>query len=651
MPASFNETEMTLLHALAQNYPNATVALAEASALRAALSLPKGVVHVVSDVHGEYKKLRHIINNASGSLRPLVKQLFANRLSEDEQQQLLATLYYPRELIEYLQPQFANGLDRGQWVRRTLRLQFELVRVLARSYRHKKVSSLLPAEYAELFEELHDEPVTGRDQVYVDAMIDEFAAHGQDLSVVRAASRLVRDLSVEELIVAGDLGDRGPRVDMVIDYLMEQPCVSFTWGNHDASWMGACLGQEALIATVLRISLRYRRLSQLEEGYGLTMAPVEKLARTVYADDPCEFFKTKGTGLRDDLLMARMQKAMAIIQFKLEGQVSQRHPEWGMESRCLLHRINWEAKTIEIDGRTHPLLDTFLPTVSAEDPYALSTEERACMDRLRKSFVASARLWEHMSYLVRRGGMWLVRDRALIFHGCVPVDESGQFLELKVDGKARAGRELFDALDSVVRRAFRKGAPGVGIDADWFWYLWTGARSPLFGKDRMATFENYFVADKEARKEHKNDYFKLIHDSEFCLRICREFGIAENGLIVNGHVPVKVEKGEEPIKHGGNAVTIDGAFSEAYGDRGYTLILAPERVALAEHHHFESIAKAITSGADIVPKITTVRAYERVRLVADTEEGALMCERIKALEQLIKAYEDGALMEQTSAHP
>jgi len=645
LPGLHNAEEMTLLSALAENYPTADAALAEASALRAALSLPKGVVHVVSDVHGEYKKLRHIINNASGSLRALVNKLFAGRLDEIEQQELLAVLYYPRELMEHLHERLSHSEERGRWVRATLRRQFEIVRELARGYRHRQVISLMPTEYAELFEELHDEPVTGRGHAYIDTMIDALAAHNKDLSAVRAASRLVRDLTVSELVVAGDLGDRGARIDKVIDYLLAQPNVSFTWGNHDVSWMGACVGQEALIATVLRVSLRYRRLSQLEEGYGLIIAPLERLARTVYADDPAERFKTKGTGLRDDLLMARMQKAIAIIQFKLEGQTIRRHPEWDMERRNLLHRIDKQNGTIEIDGRTHPLLDTYLPTLDPADPYTLSPEERACMDRLRQSFVSSSRLWQHMSYVTRRGAMWLRRDQALIFHACLPVDEQGEFLSLNVDGRECAGRELLDAFDTVVRRAMNGGVERAGIDADWLWYLWTGERSPLFGKDRMSTFENYFVEDKEARKEQKNPYFKLMHAADFCRRVGAEFGVTEDALIVNGHVPVKIEKGEEPVKRGGNAVTIDGAFSEAYGDRGYTLIIAPERMALAEHHHFESISDAITNGTDIVPKVMNIRTHNRPRLVADTEEGEMIRLRVAALERLILAYERGEVLE------
>ena len=646
MRAAFDTAELTLLQALAVQYPTIDHALAEVSALGASLSLPKGTIHVVSDVHGEYKKLRHIINNASGSLRPLVEEVFSGRLSEEERRHLLAVIYYPHESIAHLRPSLAEPKKRSAWVRATLRHQFALVRALAGSRRTRDVRKLFPAERRELFEELLDEACFDRGSDYVDAMIDALMPHDRDFNAVRAASRLVRNLSVSEIVVAGDLGDRGPRIDRVIDYLNQQPNVSYTWGNHDVLWMGACLGNEALIATMLRISLRYRRLSQIEEGYGIIMSPLEKLARTVYGDDPCTAFKTKGTGLRDDLLMARMQKAISIIQFKLEGQLINRHPEWMMQERNLLHRIDFKKGTVEIGGRKHELRDKVLPTVDPKDPYTLSHEERICMDRLRLSVQSSPRLWQHMSVVVQRGAMWLRRDQALIFHGCVPVDDKGEPLSLAVDGKEHAGRALFDALDAVVRRAFRKDSQAKETDGDWLWYLWTGPRSPLFGKDRMATFETYFVEDKDAKKENKNPYFKLIHDAAFCRRVAGEFGVGDEALIVNGHVPVKVEKGEEPVKKGGNAVTIDGAFSEAYGDRGYTLILAPERIALAEHHHFESISEAITGGADIIPKVSTIRAYDPPRRIADTEEGERVRQKISAIQRLVECYERGLILEE-----
>jgi fructose-1,6-bisphosphatase-3 len=644
-----NGEEMTLLRALSNQYPSANAAISEVAALRASLDFPKGAVHIVSDVHGEYKKLRHIINNASGHLRPMVTDVFKKRLSEDEQRELLALLYYPRESMEHLDQRLQNPDQRRDWVRKTLRMQFEIIRALARDYRRDHVLSLLPAEFRELFAELLAEPSAGRGNAYIDTMLDAMSRHGRDLSAIRAASRLIRNLSVAEVIVAGDLGDRGPRIDRVIEYLMQQPRVAIAWGNHDVSWMGACLGHEALIATVIRISLRYRRLSQLEEGYGLIMAPLEKLVRDVYGDDPATHFKTKGTGLRDDLLMARMQKAIAIIQFKLEGQIIERHPEWNMQDRDVLRGIDAKKGTVKIGNKVYPLRDSYFPTLDPANPNKLSPAEETCMKRLRDSFVTSARLWQHMSFVARQGAMWLRRDHAVIFHGCVAVNDDGTEQSVVVDGKDRKGRELFDALDLVVRRAFKNGSSAAENDKDWLWYLWTGPTSPLFGKDKMATFESYFVEDKEAKKEHKNAYFKLLHDADFCRRVAAEFGVSDDGLIVNGHVPVKVEKGEEPLKKGGNAVTIDGAFSEAYGDRGYTLVLASGGVSLAEHHHFESITEAITTGADIVPRISLIRSYDKPRRVADTEDGAAIRQTISALEQLIAAYDEGRLPEQGRA--
>ena len=645
MATHFHPRDLAVLRSLADQYPTTGLAAAEIAVLEAGLALPRGAVHVVSDVHGEYKKLRHIINNASGRLRPLVAELFRDRLTEVEQQRLLSLLYYPRETIDSVADEFGDHAQRHRWVALMLRRQFEIVRELSGRMRRRDVEALFPDDLHELFEEMLGEPGCGRPSSYVDTMIGSLARHDRDLEAVRAAARLVRNLSVAEIIVAGDLGDRGPRLDFVIDYLMRQPRVSIAWGNHDISWMGACLGSEALIATVLRISLRYRRLSQIEEGYGIIMSPLEKLVRDVYMDDPAERFRTRGTGLRDDLLMARMQKAIAVLQFKLEGQIIMRHPEWEMDERNLLHRIDRAKGTIRIGGETHELLDTLFPTVDENEPYALSPEEEACMGRLRQSFMRSAALWKHMSFVARHGATWLRRDEALIFHGCVPVDEKGTPLELVVDGATYAGRDLFAALDSVVRRAFRAGVDAVQADVDWLWYLWTGPRSPLFGKDRMATFERYFVADAVAKKEMKNPYFQLIHDADFCRRLAADFGLGDDALIVNGHVPVKVEKGDEPVKRGGNAVTIDGAFSEAYGDRGYTLLLEAERIALAEHHHFESITEAIRNGADIVPKVVTIRQYETPRLVGGTDEGAVITEKIDALNRLIEAYREGAILE------
>ncbi|MGE4198492.1 MAG: fructose-bisphosphatase class III, partial [Phycisphaerales bacterium] len=352
-------------------------------------------------------------------------------------------------------------------------------------------------------------------------------------------------------------------------------------------------------------------------------------------------------------VVARMQKAIAIMQFKAEGRLIERHPEWELSHRRLLHRIRFEgegaerkAVSVEIDGKTYAMLDQRLPTIDPKDPYAYSPEEQACMDRLKESFVRSERLRDHMQWVVRRGGMWTKRDEVLVFHACVPVDATGEPVSLEVDGKQVAGRELFDALGSVVRRAFRKRFFGLDEDADWLWYLWGGPRSPLFGKDKLATFETYFVADKDAHKENKNPYFEHVHDAAFVKKIGRLFGCGDDVLIVNGHVPVKIEKGEQPVKRGGNCVTIDGAFSEAYGDRGYTLVIKPGAIELAEHSAFSSVEAVIESGADIVPKMTTIRRYDRARQIADTEEGRRIKQTIRDMESLVRAYQEGVVAEQ-----
>lgn len=631
--------------ALAERFPTIESAVSEIAALKAQLEVPKGVIHVISDVHGEAKKLRHVINNASGRLRPLVSELFEEKLPTGEFREFLNVLYYPAEILQLKDDELTDDDERYEWVLATLTRQFELIRMMVRERRRKAVKLLAPKEHRELFEVLLNFPAGGHDPVFLEVQLREMVRRRLAFSAIRSASRFIRSLTVEETIVAGDLGDRGPRLDRVIDYLLRQPNVSLVWGNHDVSWMGACLGNEALIALVLRISLRYRRLYQLEEGYGLLTKALEQLAETVYADDPAEHFVSKREGERDPLLIARMHKAAAVLEFKLQGRMIERHPEWEMDDRNLLPRIDFANKTIELGGEVHPLRDSYLPTVDPEDPNRLSPEERHCMDRLKESFTASPRLWEHMKWVADRGRMALVRDRAVIFHACLAVDDDGGYLPLTIDGQECRGPEQFHALNRVIKRAFRAGSLVEENDLDWFYYLWAGPKSPLFGKDRMATFETYFIADKATHKETKNPWFRWIHDFGFCDRICQEMGVGSGGIIVNGHVPVKVEAGESPVKGGGNAVTIDGAFSEAYGDRGYTFILAPEGEVLAEHHAFPDPVAAVREGGDLIPTMQLVRTYERPRMVGDTEQGGSIRAQIRALEELVEAYEDGEIQE------
>jgi len=640
--------ELATLRVLAREFPTVEAAVVEMARLAGEMTLPRPTVHIVSDVHGEDVKLRHIINNASGTLRPLVEQVFAQRLPRAEIDELLRLIFYPQEMLEQLVPELGTRAAQARFARRTLRRIFEVVRVLARRATFERAVREFPEPYTHLFcELLYDGGLdTGESsgtagESYVAAVVERLAHEGKCADVIRLAVRSLRDLSVDELIVAGDCPDRGPRTDRVIGYLQHQPNVSFTWGNHDAGWIGACLGQEALVAHVLRISLRYRRLSQLEEGYGITLQPLAHLVRTAYGDDPAECFRPRGTGLRDTLTMARMQKAAAVMQFKLEGQTSRRNPEMGLEHRCLLHRIDRAAGTVEIEGRACPLRDTHFPTIDPADPYMLSAEERACMDLLRESFVSSRVLWEQMRFLVERGAMWLRRDDHLVFHGCVPVTDAGEFAAFEVDGRLRRGRALFDALQTVVVRALDSRH---ARDLDLVWYLWSGPCSPLFGKDRITTFERDLVQDPSTHVETKNAYFRLIHDPAFCGRVLAEFGVdPERGMIVNGHVPVKIDEGESPLKRSGKAITIDGAFSEAYGDRGYTLVMDASRTLLAEHHHFESVRAAVEQGVDIIPEVSVVRHYEVPRCIGDTQRGDEIRAELALLERLVTAYRGNVL--------
>ena len=572
-----------------------------------------------------------------------MEKTFGKRLTAGEKLDLLNMIYYPRETYPLLEERLPDRAARRQFLHRQTRLEVELLRRLSRPYRLEAVEKVFPEAYKAVLRELVFSTYLQRSDDYIDGMLDEFVDHGQELHFLRLLARIIRNLLFSELVVAGDFGDRGPRIDKVIDYVMRQPNVAITWGNHDMSWMGACLGQEACIANVLRMSLRYQRLFQLEMGYGIPLAPLEKLVRDVYHDDRAEFFPCLGKGIRDPLTMSRMQKAMAVIQFKLESQTIARNPQFQLEHRRLLHRVDPEEGSIEIEGKVYALRDGYLPTVDWRDPYKLSAEEETCLAQLRLSFLQSQTLWEQMNYLERKGRMHLVRDYNLIFHGCVPVSEQGEFLPFCVDGVEHRGRQLYEALNTAIHAAFRERQPA---HLDLLWYLWCGPLSPLFGKDKIATFEMYFIADKATHKETKNPYFKLINEKAFCRSILQDFGVDPgHGLIVNGHVPVKIEQGESPIKKSGQAITIDGAFSEVYGDNGYTLVLDADRTYLAQHHHFESISEAITQGADIIPTIQDVSVFEPPRRVADTGEGETLRHEIVALELLLRAYRENILPE------
>jgi fructose-1,6-bisphosphatase-3 len=644
MPASNSEyLDRAMLQPLAREFPTEDAAVAEIARRTAELVLPKGTIHVISDVHGEDKKLRHVINNASGTLRPLVERLFKGTLDPKQFQEFLTLIFYPAEVVERLEHTLTKPEELRAYAQRMLHDLFKVIRVLAGRYSLEHTIRIFPAEFRALLAEgLQDIDAndTTRHQ-YLSTLIDELAGRGRVLRLIHLTCRAVRNLAVDEIILAGDCWDRGPRGDRVVDYLMDQPNVAFVWGNHDAAWYGACLGQEALIAHVLRVSLRYRRLSQIEEGYGITVQPLEHLVRTVYADDPATCYTVKGSGLRETILMQRMQKAAAIIQFKLEGPMIERNPEWNLDHRRLLHKIDYKAGTIELDGKTYPLKDKHFPTIDPKDPYKLSPEEATCIERIKTSFMRSQKLWNHVKFLVSHGTMYLRRDNHLIFHGCVSANAQGEFQPMIVDGKPYTGRALFEAIERVIIRTLYKPTDK---DRDLMWYLWSGPRSPLFGKDRITTLESYLIEDKATHEEKKDPYFSLIHEVPFCDKVLAEFGVDPKlGLIVNGHVPVKVEKGENPVKRSGKAITIDGAFSEAYGDHGFTLVLEPEQTFLARHYHFESVEAAIKDGIDIIPSTTTIKKWDKLRRTGDTERGEQIRSEIKMLERLVEAYRSNAL--------
>ncbi|HEX3478242.1 MAG TPA: fructose-bisphosphatase class III [Kofleriaceae bacterium] len=655
------ESTMALTHLeiLARRFPDARAVLAELANLQAVLILPKPTVHVVSDVHGEYVKLRQVINNASGSLRPLFERLFAGRLDAEGIEQLLTLMYYPRET-------WAMRVRRASAERRRELLHWVAdhaavaIRDLARHYSLKYVAKIFPDPFDEVFRELAFADELVRQPEFLGRLLQPFLDHDRDGELVALIARVVRNLAVGELVVAGDLGDRGPRIDRVIDAIAEQPSVAITWGNHDANWLAATLGHPTAVATVVRLSLRYQRLAQLEDGYGIPLEPLRRLAREAYAGDPADCFRAKGAaeggtegGTEAGLELARMHKAISILQFKLEGQLFDRRPEWQLGHRALLRRIDPAAGTVDIDGARYPLRDTRLPTVDWADPCKLSDGEARCLAELIREFTSSRTLWSQMAFVVSHGQMALRRDLCAIFHGCVPVDDAGEPLAMAIDGEPRRGKALFDAFERVVQRAFhcalRKGVDEVAeLDRDLVFYLWTGPRSPCFGKDRMATFETYLVADPATHEETKNPYFRLLHDPAFCARILAEFGVdPEHGFIVNGHVPVRLEAGETPVKRSGRAITIDGAFAAAYGDKGFSLVLDAQRIYLAQHHHFESAEAAVTRHADIVPTVSDVAVHARLRTVGDTETGDQIRAEIAVLEQLLQAFEANIIRERT----
>lgn len=647
------ELQKRYLTRLSDLYPTIAAASTEIINLQAILNLPKGTEHFLTDVHGEYEAFSHVLKNGSGSVRRKIEDVFGNTMSAADKKSLATLIYYPRAKMDLIRQTETNMED---WYKVHLYRLIEVAKRAASKYTRSKVRKALPPNFAYVIEELITEKAEVLDkEAYYDSIVNTIIEIGRAENFIIALAELIQRLVVDHLHILGDIFDRGPGPHFIMDRLMEYHSLDIQWGNHDAVWMGAAVGQQSCIATVLRNSLRYGNQDILEDGYGINLLPLATFAMEVYKDDPCSVFEMKGTSnynAAEKDLGQKMHKAIAIIQFKLEGQLIRRHKEFHMENRCLLHRIDPEKCTITLpDGKEYPLLDTNFPTIDWKKPYELSAGEKDVMERLESAFRNCEKLQKHMSLLLDKGGLYKTFNGNLLFHGCIPLNEDGSLKEVQIYGKTYKGKELYDVLEAYVRRAFfavdneeqRKGR-------DILWFIWASPNSPLFGKDKMTTFERYFIADKTTHKEVKGAYYRLLENEEVIDSLLREFGLdPAKGHIINGHVPVHQGEGESPVKCGGKVIVIDGGFCKAYhkvtGIAGYTLVYNSYGLILCAHESFTSAEDAVSKESDIVSNRVAVHYTTKRRLVGDTDTGIALKEKIGELMQLLDAYRRGIIKE------
>ena len=644
--------EIRYLELLRREYRTIREASAEVAHLRAVLKLPKGTEHFLSDLHGEHAAFLHMLHNASGVIKRKINDLYENVLPKHERDLLATLIYYPGEKLALLKKQ---GIVDDEWYRLTIYRLLEVCRMCSVKYTRKRVRDAMPRELGRLMEEMLLSDSAPDKEGYYREVMQSILDTGLADSMILELSRVIQSLAIDRLHIIGDIYDRGPRADLIMDALENYHQVDVQWGNHDIVWMGAAALSEACIAQAIVTTVKYGNLESLEVGYGISLRPLQTLASAFYADDPCEAFLPKDNGddaKEDEMVVARMHKAAAILQFKLEGQLIERHPEYGMDNRRLLHRIDFQSGTIDLDGKRYAMRSCRFPTVDPEDPYALNPQERDVMDRLIQEFAHSEKLQRHVQFLYSAGGMYLRCNGNLLYHGCIPMEEDGTFAAIPVTGAENlSGRAGIDAAEQLARQGYfgKAGQKNRRDGQDFLWYLGCGPASPLFGKDKMTTFERYFVSDKATHAEKKNAYYDKQDDEETALRILREFGLSETGLIVNGHVPVKVGKGESPIKAGGRLLVIDGGMSRAYqpvtGIAGYTLIFTSHDVSLSAHQPFISKASAISDEQDIHSMQSIVKKMPHRLLIEDTDEGEVLKARIEDLMQLIQAYRSGLIKE------
>ena len=650
-----DRSELRYLELLSENYPTIADASAEIINLSAVLNLPKGTEIFASDIHGEADAFSHILKNGSGSVRLKIDDAFGDGLTTQEKNELATLAYYPHEKMTLIFSAFESEEEKEAWMRTTIERLVALCKQASGKYTRSKVRKAMPAEFAYAIDELMTENnhAVNRER-YHRAIIDSAINIGRGPAFIEVLCRLVQRFSLDHLHIVGDIYDRGPAPDAIMDTLANYHCLDIQWGNHDIVWMGASHGQHGCIAHVVRNCARYGNLSILEDAYGINTLPLASFAMEAYADDPCVAFGLKGTpdiSNRQREVSIKIQKAMAIIQFKVEGQLIDEYPCFGLEDRKLLHRIDPERGTVIVDNIEYELTDKMFPTIDWSDPYRLTPEEESVMARLEQAFIGSEKLQRHMKLFLESGSLYKIHNNNLLFHACVPLNDDGSFKEANVFGEKYSGRELYDVLERYVRAGFfseddieRKQG------RDLMWWLWLSPSSPLFAKSKMATFELYLIAEKEARKEVKNAFYTLQHDPKAVARIFEEFDMdPDTSHIICGHVPVKAKDGEDPVKCGGKVLTIDGGFSRAYqpttGIAGYTLISNSYGFVLAAHEPLESAKFAVDNESDIHSSRRVVETVEERTLVAATDTGTQLQRRVDDLTELIHAYRQGLIAE------
>ena len=651
------EEDMRYLQLLSQSFPTVAEASTEIINLQAILNLPKGTEHFLADIHGEYEAFIHVLKNASGNIKRKVNELFGNTLREAEKRELCTLIYYPEQKLELVKH---NETDIDDWYHITLHQLVAVCRDVSSKYTRSKVRKSLPADFSYIIQELLHEHTEDHDKTaYVNVIVDTVISTGRADDFIIAIANVIQRLAIDSLHILGDIFDRGPGAHIIMDAMRKYHSWDMQWGNHDILWMGAAAGNDACICNVIRLSLRYGNLPTLEEGYGINLVPLATFAMETYKNDPCTEFIPKTTGgasLLDEKtlrLTAQMHKAIAVIQFKVENQIIAKHPEWKMNDRCLFEHVDYQNGTIDLQGKTYKMSSCSFPTINPDAPSELSPEEEILISKLHHSFSVCEKLHKHIRVMLQHGCMYGIYNNNLLFHASCPLNEDGSLKEVEIyPGKKYSGRALMHHTGTQIRTAFQQDSAPEERDyaIDYFLYLWCGPDSPLFDKSKMATFERYFIADKETHVEEKGYYFKLRDNEEVIDHILDAFGVVgSNRHIINGHVPVRTLKGENPIKANGKLMVIDGGFSKAYhnetGIAGYTLVYHSRGFQLVQHEPFTSTEDAIQRGTDIKSTTQIVEMSNRRMLVADTDIGVELRKQIDDLEELLYAYRHGYIKE------